>query len=204
VKKKLAHISSGTRIAFVGLALVLISILILSYLGFTAVTEKAGHLRSNYQSIASLLRNKIENEVIQTESDFRTTFFHEDFNFDDEKQLQGTLRHLCKDYPLISRPFILKVNNGMCLLHVSKRWRKKKDRETNFNSLLRDDIQFAEKTELTQKNIQEAIHLYQRAQISISSPDDQCLILSRIGRCLFKLKKYKEGIDAYLQILRFD
>jgi signal transduction histidine kinase len=204
VLKNFAHISSSTKTAFIGLTLVLIPILILAYLGFTAMAEKAGHLQSNYQSIASFLRNKIENEVTKTEHDFNTAFLQKSHSYDDEKELQGVLRQLCTNYPLISHPFFLRVNNGIRSLTVSLKWQKGKYRETNVNSLLRKDIQFAEKAELTDKNIQEAIHLYQRAQISTSSPNDQCFLLSRIGRCFYKLHKYKEGIDSYRQILRFD
>jgi signal transduction histidine kinase len=204
VRRILTHISSSTKIAFAGLALVLIPILILSYYGFTAMTEKVGHLQSNYQSTASFLRNKIENEVTKSENDFRTAFLDTRFDYADEKQLQETLRHLCKIYPLISYPFLLRTNNSLSSLHVFIRWQTRKHRDTNFNSLLREDLKFAEKTELSSKNIQEAVRLYQRAFISTASPHDQCLILSRIGRCYFKMQKYKEGIEAYRQILLFD
>jgi signal transduction histidine kinase len=125
-------------------------------------------------------------------------------NYDDEKQFQESVQHLCKEYPLIAQPFLLKANDGIRSLHVSTKWQINKNREIYLNSLLREDMHYAEKTELSDKNIQEAIRLYQRAQISTSSPNDQCLLLSKIGRCYFKLHKYKQGIDAYQQILRFN
>ena len=59
----------------------------------------------------------------------------------------------------------------------------------------------AEKAEFIKKDFVDAIGLYKKALVSTASSQEHALLQSRIGRCYFKIGKYKEGINEYKKIL---
>ena len=62
----------------------------------------------------------------------------------------------------------------------------------------------AEKAEFIRKDFDDAIVLYKKALSSKTSSQERALLLSRIGRCYFKMGKNKEGINEYKKILKLE
>ncbi|MCK4561225.1 MAG: hypothetical protein KAV45_15750, partial [Calditrichia bacterium] len=63
--KSLKHISPKTKILFVVFILILLPSAILSYLGLQTIDQNAENLRTKYLGTISLVRDKLEREVIQ-------------------------------------------------------------------------------------------------------------------------------------------
>lgn len=197
----LKHISPKTKILFFAILLILLPSAVLSYLGVQSVREKAENLRTNYRGSINLVRDKIEHEFIIRQDALRSSLSELVLKPDRPEELKSRLADLTARNPFIRYAFFINVDWGVISITVSSGWWKGKRPSELFTLSSNADFQAAEVSEFVNKDFSEALQLYKNAMTNLTSPAGQALLLSRIGRCYFKMEKYREGIDAYRRML---
>lgn len=74
--RSLGHISPNTRILFAAILLILTPSAFLSYLGLESINQKAENLRTNYRTSISLVRDKMEGEIVRAEEQLRNSLIN--------------------------------------------------------------------------------------------------------------------------------
>ncbi len=174
---------------------------IISYLGLQSINQKSENLRTKYSGTVSLVLDKLENELIQLEENLRNRIFEQLPNYDRNTDLKMWLRNIESEYSAFKHLFLVNADGGLISTSVSIGWNKLPE----YNPLIKPqavtNFRMAENAEFVRKNFIDAISFYQKALIHKTSSQEQALFLSRIGRCYFKMGKYKEGINEYKKIL---
>jgi CHASE3 domain sensor protein len=75
--KSFKHISPKTKILFVVFILILLPGAILSYLGLQSVDQSAENLKTKYRGTISLVRDKLESEIIRLEENLRNSLIEQ-------------------------------------------------------------------------------------------------------------------------------
>jgi tetratricopeptide (TPR) repeat protein len=200
--KSLKHISPKTKILFVVFILILLPSAILSYLGLQTIDQNAENLRTKYLGTISLVRDKLEREVIQLEENLRNSLIELFPELDREAELKTWLRTIESENPALKHPFLVNADGGLISTSVSLGWKKSRKIQTFRNPQMTDNFNMAEKAEFIRKDFVDAIAFYRKALVYTTSSQEHPLLLSRIGRCYFKMGKFKEGINEYKKILR--
>ena len=200
--KSLKHISPKTKILFVVFILILLPSAILSYLGLQTIDQNAENLRTKYLGTISLVRDKLEREVIQLEENLRNSLIELFPELDREAELKTWLRTIESENPALKHPFLVNADGGLISTSVSLGWKKSRKIKTFRNPQMTDNFNMAEKAEFIRKDFVDAIAFYRKALVYTTSSQEHPLLLSRIGRCYFKMGKFKEGINEYKKILR--
>ena len=200
--KSLKHISPKTKILFVVFILILLPSVILSYLGLRSIDQSAENLRTKYLGTISLVRDKLEREIIQLEENLRNSLIELFPNLNKDDKLKALLRNAESDNPVFKNLFLVKADGGLISTSVSLGWKKLRKIQTFRNPQMTDNFNMAEKAEFIRKDFVDAIVLYRKALACTTSSQERALLLSRIGCCYFKIGKYKEGINEYKKILR--
>ncbi len=99
-------------------------------------------------------------------------------------------------------PFLVNADGGLISTSFSFGWEKSKKSQTFRNPQTAANFNLAEKAEFIKNDFGDAIVLYRKALVYTTSSQERPLLLSRIGRCYFKMGKIKEGINEYKKILR--
>ncbi len=199
--KSLKHISSKTKILFVVFILILLPSAILSYLGLQSIDQNAENIRTKYLGTISLVRDKLEREVIQLEENLRNSLIELFPKLDREAKLKAWLLTIESKNPALKHPFLVSAEGGLISTAVSLGWKKSRKIKTFRNPQAAANFNKAEKAEFIRKDFVDAIAFYRKALVYTTSSQERPLLLSRIGRCYFKMGKYKEGITQYKKIL---
>ncbi len=173
----------------------------LSYLGLQSIDQKAENLKTKYLGTISLVRDKLEREIIQLEENFRNSLIELFPKLDRDAELKNWLRTVESDNPALKYPFLVNADGGLISTSVSLGWMKSRKIQTFRNQQTSANFNMAEKAEFIKKDVVDAIELYKKALSFKTSSQERVLLLSRIGRCYFKMDKYKEGITEYKKIL---
>jgi signal transduction histidine kinase len=200
--KSLKHISPKTKILFVVFILILLPGVILSYLGLQSIDQNAENLRTKYVGTIDLVRDKLESEIVQLEENFRNSLIEQFPTLNKDDDLKVLLGNTELDNPVFKNLFLVNADGGLISTSVSLGWRKLRKIQTFRNPKAAANFKLAEKAEFIKKNFVEAIVLYKKALSSKTSSQERALLLSRIGRCYFKMGKIKEGINEYKKILK--
>lgn len=198
--RSLGHISPKMKILFAAILLILLPSAFLSYFGLQSVNQKAENLRTGYHTTISLVRDKMEREISRLEENLRIGLINSTAQSIASKGIRVWLRELGSAHPALQHLFLVNREGGLVSAELSLEWKKPSSLWREF-AATNVDIQKAEEAEFLQKNYTEAISFYRKALEGASSVEDRAVILSRIGRCYFKLGKYYEGIDQYKKIL---
>jgi signal transduction histidine kinase len=218
--KKIINILSKTKIAFIGLLLVLIPVIILSYNNYKAIPEKSAVLKSSFDLSVTLMHNNIERELLNyQESLVKQT---ERLPIENDRyRIIAALKAFEKDNPLVSNSFLVKENGYIVSAMASNGWKMYSVPLAAINPQFSEEIKAAEEEEFVKENPGEAISVYSRILL-YSSPGglnlynsdvnkkrpsgsaDSIFILSRIGRCYYKLKQYSLAIKYYKKIVEID
>ena len=177
---------------------------IISYLGLQSINQKAENLRTKYSGTVSLVQDKLENELIQLEENLRNRVFGQFPGNDKNTDLKIWLRNIESEYSAFKHLFLVNSGGGLISTSVSFGWNKQPVSNPLINPQAVDNLNTAEKAEFIRKDFVDAIRFYQKALIQTTSSQEKVLLLSPIGRCYFKMGKYKEGINEYKKILDFD
>lgn len=200
MSSRLGHISPKTKILFAAILLILTPSAILSYLGLQSIDQKADNLRANYRASIRLMRDKLEGEIVRLEENVHNSLINSPLQARDVQTLKAWLLKLESENPVVKHPFLLTAERGMLSTMLSIGWK-----QSQHAAVARlgktDSFQQAEDAEFIRKDIAGAISLYRSALEEIAAPSDRAFILSRLGRCYFKLERYEEGLRAYSDIL---
>ena len=196
----LKHIAPRTQILFVAFILILLPGAIISYLSLQSIRQKAENLRTKYSGTLNLVRDKLENEVSRLETDLRNSVIELIPESDKLPGLKVWLRDIESENPAFKQLFLINADGGLITSSVSLGYNKIIGIQPLKNHQVEASFIMAEKTELIRKDFIESITLYRQALAS-SSPQERALILSRIGRCYYKLGEYRKAISEYKKIL---
>jgi len=174
---------------------------ILSYLGLKSINQNAENLRTKYGGTINLVRDKLESEVIQLEENLRNSLIELFPKLDRNVELKEWIRNIESENPAFKHLFLVNADGGLISSSVSLEWKKWRKSQSFRNPQTTANFNMAEKAEFIKKDFVDAIGLYKKALVSTASSQERALLQSRIGRCYFKIGKYKEGINEYKKIL---
>jgi signal transduction histidine kinase len=199
--KLIKHIAPRTRILFVALILVLLPGAVISYLSLQSLGQKAENLRTKYNGTVNLVRDKLENEVKRLEATLWNSAIDSPPVSDNASILKIWLRKLESENPAFNNLFLINTYGGLISSSVSLDWNNLPVSQSLRNTNAAANFNMAEKAEFISKDIPESIRLYRTAMASSASSREHALLLSRIGRCYFKLGEYRKAINEYKKIL---
>ena len=197
----LKYISAKTKILFLASLLILLPSAILSFFGLQSVNQKIENLRAHYRSTVGLVRDKMEREVLRVEEGVSTFILKSPPGMESTRDLQDWLGRQQSTNAFLTQPFLLHADGGVLSTILSKRWTRARPVVSLRTPIAATYFHSAEAAEFANHQIPEATKLYQRALGSTSFDEDRAVILARIGRCYFKLGRYREGIEEYRNIL---
>lgn len=174
---------------------------ILSYLGLKSINQNAENLRTKYGGTINLVRDKLESEVIQLEENLRNSLIELFPELDRNVELKEWIHNIESENPAFKHLFLVNADGGLISTLVSLEWKKWGKSQSFRNPQTTANFNMAEKAEFIKKEFVDAIGLYKKALVSTASSQERALLQSRIGRCYFKIGKYKEGINEYKKIL---
>jgi signal transduction histidine kinase len=199
--KFLKHITPKTKILFVAFILVLLPGAIISYLSLQSIKEKAENLRTKYTGTVNLVRDKLENETSQFEENLRTSVIEFPPESDNSAGLKTWIKNKESDNPAVKNLFFISTKGDLITSSVSLGWNDQPGTTPVFISGAAENFSEAEKAEFIDRNLTESIRLYKEALDLTSSAGEHALLLSRTGRCFFKLGEYRDAINEYTKIL---
>ncbi len=115
--------------------------------------------------------------------------------------LKVWIRNTESENPAFRNLFLVNYDGGLITSSVSLGWNDRPASTPAVNSKTAYSFDNAEKAEFIDRNLTESIRLYSEALAFSSFPQERALILSRIGRCYFKLGEYRKAIYQYRKIL---
>ena len=197
----LRHISPRTRIVFVGLALVLVPGLFLSYLGLRSVNEKADTIRTSAQATLGLLGDKIEGNGTRIEEHVQSALIKGLTSGDLPADPRLWLSGLELANPALSAPVLVAGDESMISRALSYTPERDAAPAVNMSEVFRRKFSLAEEAEYRGQNLQEARNLYAQTMTKSRSSSERALAIARGGRCSYKLGEYANGIGLYNQLL---
>jgi len=193
-------ISPTVRILIMAIVLILLPAAVLSYFGFLSVNERAHNLEAGYRGTLLLVRDRIEQEVLRLEQELRSSLEDTAPDPGDLVSSKSLLQLVESGNPWLKHPF-LSLPGGV-IVTPSLFLEDSQLAQAEFDSTtVREQSQRAERAEFAQKDLQEARRLYAEALALSRSVHDKAILLSRIGRCDFKIGNYTTGISQYRKLL---
>ncbi|MDP2885358.1 MAG: ATP-binding protein [Ignavibacteria bacterium] len=198
---RLRHISPRTRILFFAIFFILLPGAILSYFGFRSISEKAENLTTTYRGTVNLVRDRIETEILRLEEPLRSSLTEQQLKSDSFKEIEAWLGELELKHPGLGHFFLVNSQGGVISATVSLGW-VKREKEPELGEIAgMTEFRSAEESEFVKKDCAAAVQSYKNVLTKTRTPAGGDFVLSRIGRCYFKMKRYREGIDAYKKIV---
>ena len=115
----LKHISPNTKILFVAFLLILFPGAIISYLSLQSINQNAENLKTKYVGAVNLVRDKLESEILQVESNLRNRFIELFPNPANEVDLKALLRNIESENPAFKHLFLVNTDGGLTSSSVS-------------------------------------------------------------------------------------
>jgi signal transduction histidine kinase len=197
----LEHISPRTKILFFAIFLVLLPGAVLSYLGFRSISEKAENLMTTYRGTVNLVRDRIEAEIIGLEESLRSSLNEQQLKSDSFEEIKAWLKGLELIHPGLRHFFLVNSQGGVVSTVVSLGWAKREEEPELGEISWMTEFRAAEESEFVKKDCAAAVRLYKNVLAKTRTPAGRGFVLSRIGRCYFKMNRYREGIAEYRKIL---
>ncbi|MCK4747405.1 MAG: tetratricopeptide repeat protein, partial [Bacteroidales bacterium] len=200
----LKHITPKIRILSLSLVLIFLPGAIISYLSLKSIQEKAENQRIKYYGTVTLVRDKLESEIFQLESNFRNIIIDSLLKNNRDSDLQLLLRGVEFENPAFKNLFLTRFDEGLINSFVTLGLKNSKRVDHSIAPSANPHFFNAEKAEFIEKNYTDAINYYDQSLLLAKSSQEEVLILSRIGRNYYKLGNYQKGIKEYRQILEFE
>lgn len=197
----------ASRRLVVAVVSILLPGLVLGYVGARALAERSNSLRTSYAATTSLVRDRLAAELTNLETELALGLVRPAARLDDPAAASTWLRSLTGARPWLAGPFLLQVDGGVITGALSAAWsRRAIDAIHPANPLdalpgLAAAIREAEAAELVDGHLDQALLKYRHALGAASSDATRGLVLMRIGRTLFKLRRFDEGIAQYRAVL---
>jgi signal transduction histidine kinase len=198
--KFLKHIGPKTKILVVACILVLIPGAVISYLSLQSIREKAENLRIKYSGTLTLVRDKLESEISALETGLRSSILEQSPLSDKSADLKEWLRKIESENPAFMNLFLVNADGGLISSSVSIGWTERAIPVSSVNPKATASYESAEHAEFILKDLPGAIIFYNDALARSVSSQEQALMLSRLGRCYFKMGQYGKAISEYKKI----
>lgn len=172
----------------------------LAWIGFDALLERERSVEMHYTATTVLVRDRLTAELDRLESELRADFARAASDLDDPAAARGWLARLADERPWISDPVLFDRAGAVLSVDVDAGWRTphlSASPDSGFTTLLRR----AEAAEFSGSGLERALALYRTAHTRASSMSDRVLARMRIGRVLYKLRRYDAGLDQYRMVL---
>ena len=196
--------SAPTKTVRSAVLLILIPSVLLGYLGLRSITKQGDSLRTNYTATIVLVRDRVEAEVGRLEAEIGTRALGVATNPGSARDTQEWLASRAANDHWLADPFFVHANGGVITAAVSSGWPAEATGRPEATPAFTAQIRQADTAEFETGNLEDALRLYREARELTTAADGVCLVLSRIGRTLFKLERFEEGIERYREIVDLD
>jgi signal transduction histidine kinase len=181
---------------------------VLGYVGARALADRSTTLRTTYTATTALVRDRLAADLSHLESDLALELVRPGTTLDDPAVATTWLRSLAAATPWLADPFLLRVDGGVLTSELSVDWSRRGSPSAGAAAnpldrlpVLAAAIGEAEAAEFVAGHLDRALAMYRQALESATSDAARGLVLMRIGRTLFKLRRVEEGIAAYRTVL---
>ena len=197
---RIKGISPTVRILIIAIVLILLPAAVLSYIGFVSVNERARSLETGYRGTLLLVRDRIEQEILRLEQDLRSSVERTAPESNDRDSGRRLLQIVQSTNRWLKHPFL--ASPGGEVITPSLFLGGSQPQGPGFDSSTVNELfKRAEAAEFARKDLQEARRLYAEAVARSRSVNDRAVLLSRAGRCEFKMANYRAGIGQYRKLL---
>jgi len=189
------------KILLIAIILILLPGAVLSYVSYISVNERARRLEAGYRGTLYMVRDRFELDVLRLEQALLTSLDSADADLRSLTVSRQLLTRVAANHPWLRRPFLADADGALVTASTSLGWLKPPTRSISLAPALEDLISRAEAAEFLHKDSAGALRLYARALEPTRSAEERAEVLSRIGRCHFKLGDYRGGIEDYRKLL---
>jgi len=197
----LQHTSARTRILSFALFLVLLPGAVLSYLGFRSINEKAENLAASYHGTVILIRDRIEAEIRGLDETLRSSVSAHPLRSSTPDDVRRWLSGLGAEHPGLGHFFLMNSRGGVLSGALSFGWAQEENEPELGIIIQTPEFRSAEMSEYVRKDYAAALQSYRGVLARARTSAGRGMVLSRIGRCYFKMNRYREGIAEYRNIL---
>jgi len=189
----------ASRRLAVGVVSILLPALLLGYVGVQALAERSNSLRATYAATTALVRDRLATELTNLESELAIEVGRSAVQFGEPASAQAWLRSLSASRQWIADPFLLRLDGGVITsdLVAGESRRNPLPVPPRMTAAIRE----AESAEFAEGRLDDALAKYRQAHGFASSDAARAFVLMRIGRTLFKLRRFEEGIAEYRAVL---
>ena len=168
-------------------ALIVAPGLTLGYFGFRALTEREQSLRTNYTATTVLVRDCLAFELARLESSLSTA------------GTQAQLAALETQHDWLQKPFVLRADGSVLTAQLQAGMLSQPGDALATLPAVAAAVVDAERQEFTRGDLETAIRLYRLALSRVPPRDVAARGFgpTRIGRTLFKLRRFEEGSRKY-------
>jgi signal transduction histidine kinase len=168
-------------------ALILAPGLALGYFGFRALAEREQSLRTNFTATTVLVRDRLATELTRLESALSPQSEHQGLT-DLEAQTEW-----------LQTPFILGADGSVVTTRLQSGMLPQPPDVFASLPALAVAVSDAEHQEFVRGDLDSALRLYERALRRVPPPAVvvRAFLLARIGRTLFKLQRFADGVAQY-------
>jgi signal transduction histidine kinase len=189
------------KILLTAIVLILLPGAVLSYVSYTSVNERARWLEAGYRGTLSLVRDKIQLEILKREQRLRSSVGDAGKSLASLSASRQLLNRVEEGRPWLRRPFLAGPEGELVTSSMSIGWAKPPRQPFSWTPPLGELVSRAEGAEFAARDFATALQLYLQAFGRARSADERAELLSRVGRCRFKAGDYRRGIQDYRQLL---
>ncbi len=197
----LKHIAPRTKVLFIAFMLILVPGAIISYLSLQSIKQKAENLRITHRGTLNLVRDKLENDIAQLAENLQSDLTDLPHAYGHTESLKDWLRNLESENPLFHNLFLANAGHGLISTRVSLGWDSPSAANPELNPWASAAFSKAEEAEFIEREFSKAIGMYRQALESAKTPRERALLISRVGRCFYKLGDYSRAAREYEKIL---
>jgi signal transduction histidine kinase/tetratricopeptide (TPR) repeat protein len=192
-----ARARAGRRLA-VGVASILLPALLLGYVGVRALAERSNSLRATYTATTALVRDRLVTELTSLESALAMALGRPAARLEEPASARAWLHGLAASTPWLAEPFLL---DGGAVTTSDLVAGGSRPNPLSARPGMIAALREAEAAEFVDGRLDLALAKYRQAIRSASSDAARGFVLMRVGRTLFKLRRFEEGIAEYRAVL---
>jgi signal transduction histidine kinase len=174
--------------------------LALGYFALRAVEDREEAIRASYATTSALIRDRLLAELATIELDLGRDAPPPP-PAPELPAFQSWLRDASARHAGEAEPFLLHAGSGVATTSLSYGWPASLKVSDSVPSALTAALREAETIEFVRGDLDLALRRYRQTLSLAGSPPSRAMVLSRIGRTLFKLRYFEEGVTAYREIL---
>jgi signal transduction histidine kinase len=171
----------------------------LAYLGYTALADQQESMRATYGATATLLRDRLGAEVTSRIETIGRTSPPPPDSADSPDSARQWLRAVADAHPSLGRPFIVAGRGRLATADVWSGW---PDGPTlALSGMGATALRAGEIAESADRDLDAALRHYRHAESLATSPGSRAFARSRVGRTLFKQRRFTDSVRAYQSLI---